>query len=122
MNTSNRRWAIFAAVVTGVVIASLVPLPGGDPERFLFGVGLDKWAHVVGYAVVSSTFARAWRDADSPAPWRVGLVAIAVGFSVGAGVELLQEPLATRTASVADAGANAVGAASGAVLWRLRNS
>ncbi|QLG61376.1 VanZ family protein [Halorarum salinum] len=127
MNGSNQRWATFAAVVTGVALASLVPVPGDGRERLLVGVGLDKWAHAVGYAAVSLTFARARgagvarREAGAGTAGRIVLAAIVVGFAIGAGVELLQAPLATRTASIADVAANAVGAAAGSLLWRLRN-
>ncbi|QLG27747.1 VanZ family protein [Halorarum halophilum] len=121
---SDRRWATFAAVTTAVVVASLLPVSGGGPERFLLGVGLDKWAHGLGYAAVSLTFARSRGSAAAPdrrarstGPLGVVLSAIVVGFTVGAGVELLQAPLATRTASVADAGANAVGAVIGGAAW-----
>ncbi len=128
---------MFAAVTATVVLASLVPLPGGGPDRFLLGVGLDKWVHGVGYAAVSATFARARtsggtgaarpKATDSTVPtgsgprWRVALAAVLVGTAVGGGVELLQTALATRTASFADAAANGVGAACGALVW-LRSS
>lgn len=119
---------MFVAVTGGVVVPSLLPVPGGGPERFLLGVGLDKWAHGVGYAAVSLAFAwarghqigSASADATPTVTGtsaRVVLAAIVVGVGVGAGAELLQAPLATRTASLADAGANAVGAVLGSAAW-----
>ena len=47
------------------------------------------------------------------------VIAVAVAAAAGLGVELLQAPLAARTASAADAGLNAVGAAAGVVARAL---
>lgn len=134
MNAERRRWGTFAAVTVLVVSASLVPVHPGGSERVLLGVGLDKWAHGVGYAAVAFAFARARTGASRPTSnGRVSVVphgrgsvplvtvlgAIVVGFAVGVGVELLQTQVATRTPSVADAVANAVGAVLGGGAWLL---
>lgn len=102
---SSRRSGTAAVVVAAVVLASLVPLSGG-------GAGLpDGPLHVVGYAAVAAAIAR-----TAPPTRRTLVVAVAVAFGVGAGVELLQAFVPGRTPSVADAGANLVGSTAGAVL------
>lgn len=100
-----RRTGTAAAVVACVVLASLVPLAGG-------GSGLpDGLLHVVGYAAVAAAVARTREPSG-----RALLVAVAVAFGVGAGVELLQGFVPGRTPSVADAAANLLGALLGAGL------
>jgi VanZ family protein len=126
--SARRRWRVLAGVVTlVVVVASLLP-----PELFLgpdtgatpdlrgpLGlVGLDKWLHALGYAVLAGTLVPAVA-ADRPGRRSLAgtvVVAFAVAAGVGLGVELLQWPHPGRTASLVDAAANLVGAAVGAAV------
>ena len=111
---NNRWWP--AVVVAAVVLAfSLVPL-GVDPGIGAgSGVGLDKLLHVVDYAALAFALAYAVRARSA----RVLLAVFVVAVGFGGAVELLQGPISTRTTSVADAGANAVGAALGTASWWL---
>jgi len=106
------RWVAVAACAT-VVVASVVRPPaalGAD----VAGVGLDKWAHVAGTAVLAVAVAAARR-----AEGRDLLVVAAAVVALGAAIEGVQAPLAHRTASLADAAANGVGAVLGVAGWRL---
>jgi len=106
------RWVAVAACAT-VVVASVVRPPaalGAD----VAGVGLDKWAHVAGTAILAVAVAAARR-----AGGRDLLVVAAAVVALGAAIEGVQAPLAHRTASLADAAANGVGAVLGVAGWRL---
>ena len=109
---STARWVVIAACAT-VVVASVVRPPaalGTDGA----GVGLDKWAHVAGTAVLAVAVAAARR-----AEARDLLVVAAAVVAFGATIEGIQASLAHRTASLADAAANGVGAVLGVAGWRL---
>ena len=109
---SAARWVAVAAYAT-VVVASVVGPPavlGAD----VAGVGLDKWAHVAGTAAITVAVAAARR-----AEGRDLLVIAAAVVALGAAIEGVQAPLAHRTASLADAAANGVGAVLGVAGWRL---
>ncbi|MFC5367880.1 VanZ family protein [Salinirubrum litoreum] len=137
-DSSRRRWLAVAGLVTlGLVGASLVPpalvfgsSPDGGATTEVLGplglVGADKWLHGAGYAVLAGTLLPAVSRTDRDrSGLRVVLLAVAVAAGVGLGVELLQWPHPGRTASVADATANLVGAALGAgvavTVGRRRN-
>ncbi|MFB6090503.1 MAG: VanZ family protein [Halobellus sp.] len=117
------RWARRLAVtwILLVLLASVV-----DPSGLLAGggsgaagPGVDTWAHLAGYAVLAWVLAAAFGGSER----RGALLAVVVASAVGVGAELLQAPIPTRTASVADAVANAVGAVVGAAsrtAWRAR--
>ena len=109
---SAARWVAIAACAT-VIVALVVGLPaalGAD----VAGVGLDKWGHVAGTAVLAVAVAAARR-----AEGRDLLVVAAAVVALGAAIEGVQAPLAHRTASLADAAANGVGAVLGVAGWRL---
>ena len=109
---STARWVAIVACAA-VVIGSVVGPPaalGAD----VAGVGLDKWAHVAGTAVLAVAVA-ATRRAEG----RDLLVVAAAVVALGAAIEGVQAPLAHRTASLADAAANGVGAVLGVAGWRL---
>jgi VanZ family protein len=124
--SSRRRWRVLAGgVALAIVVASLLPPElflgpdtGATPElRGPFGlVGLDKWLHALGYAVLAGTLVPAVAAGRSETTARTVVVAVAVAAGVGLGVELLQWPHPGRTASLVDAAANLVGAAVGAVV------
>jgi hypothetical protein len=122
--SSRERWLGLAGLVAcGLVAASLVPPTlvfgsssgGGTTTLGPLGlVGADKWLHAVGYAVLAGTLVPAVSRADSDrGRRRVVLLAVTVATGVGLGVELLQWPHPGRTASLADATANLVGAVFG---------
>ncbi len=107
------------AVAVALVGGSLVPgggaVPAGDP----LAVGADKWLHAAGYAVLTATVAYALvgADGDRHRTVTVALVALAVAVALGAVVELAQTAVPGRGFDRADLLANAVGAATAAVLW-----
>ncbi|GGJ01070.1 hypothetical protein GCM10008995_08680 [Halobellus salinus] len=116
-----RRAAVAWTLV--IVAASLV-----DPAAILKPLGASRTAgaggtggaaafataHLVAYGVL------AWLLGDGLDPntdgFRAVVTAIAVATAVGVGVELLQAPVAARTAGAPDALVNAVGATVGAGL------
>ncbi|SFR35555.1 VanZ family protein [Halogeometricum limi] len=100
-----------------VVVASVVSPPGSGPAEAtptalptLLGVGVDKWVHLGAYATTAFLGADALRARDTAS---VALAAVAA-TALGGGVELVQASIPARSFSVADAVANAVGAALGA--------
>jgi VanZ family protein len=106
-------WCAAWACVAAAIVLSLAP-SSTDPAT-----PGDKLAHLSGYAVMALCFltAAVWapRRGRGPIPDRPGKVVGAVmGFSFC--LELLQ-PLVGRTADVADAAANSLGAALGWALW-----
>ena len=109
------RWVTAALVGLAIVTASLVPPPEAASGPAFGPVGADAVAHALGYALLAVALARALASGAGAVP----LAAFVGACAVGAGVELLQWPLTYRTASVADAAANAVGAGLGVVLWGL---
>jgi len=110
------RWS-FVAVVAGVILAASVVRPTGAGATLgPFGVlGVDKYLHAVGYAVLALALAYALADRDAG---RVAVAVVLAAASFGLVVELVQLPLAYRTFSLADAAANATGAGVVALGWR----
>jgi VanZ family protein len=112
---ARRTRYVLVALVAGVVLVASVVETSGTPSAGPFGiVGMDKWTHALAYAGVTATLAYASIEND-----RARLV-LAIGLAVafGIGIELVQWPIASRTASVADALADAVGACLLALGWR----
>ncbi len=116
----QRTFATLLVAVGVVFVGSVLPLPtgGGDPGVALagpFGVGPDKVVHAVSYATIAglAVLERRTRGVRNGV---VGLVAVVVVVAAfGAGVEVVQSVVPGRTASGADAVANAVGAVVGVV-------
>lgn len=115
----RRAAAAWLLVVVGASVVDpavvLGPTPSGSSGP-LAVVGIDAFvvAHLVAYGVLGWLVVR---SLDSATAVRRGVIAAAVAATaVGAGVELLQAPLAARTASTADALVNAIGAVVGAGL------
>lgn len=99
-------------VASAVLVTSLVPLGGAGS-----GVpGTDKLLHAVGYGLLCAAVLR-WRR---PVALGGALAAIAAVATYGAGVELLQGAVPTRSPSLLDAFANALGATLVAAVWWLR--
>jgi VanZ family protein len=110
------RWAIAFAVAAAVFLASVVDT-GGAASWGPFGLlRADKYFHAAGYAAlaVAVAYAMAHRGSDLV----VVAVAVSVAVAYGLGIELLQSGLAHRSASLADAAANATGAALAVGAWR----
>lgn len=115
----HRRWWPAVAVGTVVLVFSLVPLGGASGGSVaVLGVGVDKLLHVVDYAVLAFALGYAVRVRDPTT--LLAVFAAAVLF--GGVVELLQGLVPSRGTSMADAVANAVGAALGTVGWWLRGA
>jgi VanZ family protein len=104
------RSIIMVAVGTGILLGSVVdPASLGSSGD---GAAVLSWVfHLVGYAALAA----AVRPLVGPG-WRGTAAAVAVATGFGAGVELVQLPLAYRTGSVADAALNAVGAVVGVTM------
>ncbi|AEN05911.1 VanZ family protein [Halolamina sp.] len=110
----NTRWWPVVLVAAVVLAFSVVPL-GGTASGAVSGVGLDKLLHVIDYAALAFALGYAIRARRA----RVLLAVFAAAVAFGGAVELLQGPLPTRATSLADAVANAVGAALGTAGWWL---
>jgi hypothetical protein len=109
------RYALAALVAGVVLVASVVETGGGAGALGPFGlVGLDKWAHALGYAALTAALAYASIENGHA---RLAL-AVVVAIAFGIGIEALQWPIPHRTAGVADALANAIGACLLALGWR----
>ncbi|ELZ94776.1 VanZ like family protein [Haloferax mucosum ATCC BAA-1512] len=112
--TSRRRLAVVAYAVV-ILVASVSSTPPGSlsPSGVLGLVGLDKWLHALGYAGFAFGLAFAVRGGDRHEIW----VAIAGASVYGIGIEVVQAGLPYRAFSVADMGANVLGAVVGGLLW-----
>ncbi len=111
----TRRWLPVAHIAIGLLVAAVVPTGPSEPT-ILFGVGLDKYLHAVGYGLLAGTLAGALHRGPTPAT-----IALVVGVTVcyGFGTELLQLPLAGRSFSRQDIVADGVGAVLAVGLWSL---
>jgi VanZ family protein len=114
------RLAGVLAVAATILYFSVVTPPGSGVIRTgPFGVlPYSTWLHGLAYAGLAVTLAYALQDR----PWRnrsVLVVVFLVAAGYGAGIELLQSTLDTRTADFGDLLVNAVGAAVAAVCWRV---
>ncbi|WP_256684675.1 VanZ family protein [Halococcus qingdaonensis] len=108
------RYALVVLVAGVVLVASVVEASGTPSVGPLGLVGMDKWSHALAYAGVTATLAYASIENGH------ARLALAVGLAVafGIGIEIVQWPIAYRTASVADALADAIGACLLALGWR----
>jgi VanZ family protein len=97
-------WAL-AVLAASVVDPGVAGTLGAETTLHVHAAAYAGLALAVGYALLA-------------ADRRSLLVAVAIATLFGAGVELVQWPLAYRTASALDAAVNAVGAVGGALLWR----
>ncbi|QCC48505.1 hypothetical protein [Halobellus limi] len=126
------------AAVFGLVDPSPSASAGGAATGAPFGVDVFALSHVVGYGVLAWLVAdgvgagiehdggdvgtspgsdgsdvESVAGSETAAGVQIAIAAVAVAAAVGLGVELLQAPLAARTASAADAVLNTVGATAG---------
>ncbi|MBB6646468.1 VanZ family protein [Halobellus ruber] len=114
-------WTLAVVAASLVDPAAILELLGASTTAAgAGGAAAFAVAHLVAYGVL------AWLLVDGLGPdgSNAVLVTVAVATAAGVGVELLQAPVAARTASVNDALVNAVGAALGAgsraAVGRLR--
>lgn len=114
---TRREWATLGFALL-LLVTSLVPLPesGGQQVPALLGVELDKWVHALGYATLASLLA--W--ARSARAFVAVAAAVLVATVYGAGIELLQGLVASRSTSVLDFAANSIGAILAGTVWQLR--
>lgn len=110
----GRRSLVVGLVAGAVLVASLLPLGPGTGSEGSLPVA-DKLLHGFGYAVLALSACWARRVVSM----RIAVAVVAAVALYGGVVELLQFPLATRHASLADARANAAGAVVGAGCWHL---
>ncbi|WP_411965370.1 VanZ family protein [Haloferax sp. YSMS24] len=110
-----RRTLVVLGYALAVFVASVVPTPpGGLTPTGPFGVvGLDKWVHAVGYAVLGFGCASALQARQAR---EMGIAVAAAGL-FGATIELVQALVPYRSFSLLDMGANVLGAFVGVVLW-----
>ncbi|WP_255150839.1 VanZ family protein [Halorarius halobius] len=115
------RWLRYAAValVAATVLGASVVRPAPGPDRFLLGVGFDKWLHAAGYAALAASLGYARLPAGGRLSTRALVGVALVSLAFGVGVELVQGPLPYRSLSAADAAADAVGAVAGALPFRV---
>lgn len=114
------RWSAVGVVALALLVAAVVPGGAGAPTTGPLGaVGLDKWLHAAGYLALAATLTWALdRRVDDGPDLAVAGPGLAVVVAVGYGValEVVQAPLATRSASTGDALADAAGAIVGAAV------
>lgn len=111
------RRACLAACAIAITAASLTPADAFKPVSFLAENG-DKIMHAAMYAVLTLSIGAAWQTPSHPQS-RPALAAL-VASIYGLLMEFLQGclPMLHRSFSLADGGANALGAAVGALLLR----
>jgi VanZ family protein len=105
---------VFSALL---LASSLVPKwLLGDELRGLLQ-GRDKILHVIGYAMLAAFACRAFAGREKAGMSSVFACGAALAIGYGVLLEALQQVIGGRTCSLADAGANAAGAAAGALLY-----
>lgn len=111
------RWLGVAAVAGFVFTTSVLVAP--PPQPVVPGkveiVPLDKWRHFLAYAAIAYALAYALADSDR-ARTHLAVGVFCVAMLYGIGIELWQWTIPNRFFSVADAYANAIGAAL-VVVW-----
>ena len=116
------RWRKAAAFAGVVLLASVVPVPGGGDgsgaaaDGLLGGIAPTDPFHLVGYALLAALSARAMPDGVR---WLGVAVGVTVGF--GFGVELVQTAVPWRAFAWRDAAVNALGASVGALVVGVRS-
>lgn len=108
------RWTGTAVVIAVSALYVLGPPP---PDGEAAGLGLDKVAHVAGFA----TIAAAWALAVTPRRLPLGWLALGVPLLLAGTLEILQSVRPERETSVGDVAANLAGIGLGfAAAWLLR--
>ena len=124
---------VLASVVDPAVVFEMVPgtatvAPGakvgtsGFVEAIAAHIDAFALSHFVAYGVLAWLLAAgiggAGGDEDGSRRVRRLLFVVALAAAVGLGVELIQAPLAARTASAADAAVNGLGAVAGVGVYK----
>ena len=111
------RYGLVVAVAAVILVGSVLrPDPAAVPTMGPFGVvGADKWTHALAYAGLAATLLYASVSSDHGSSRVTLAVVLTIGFGIG--VELVQWPIPYRTASTADALADAVGAGVLVFAW-----
>lgn len=124
---------VLASVVDPAVVFEIVPgtatvAPGANAGNsgvvWAIAAHIDAFAlsHFVAYGVLAWLLAAGISgigvDEDGSRRVRWLLFVVALAAAVGLGVELIQAPLAARTASATDAAVNGLGAVAGAGVYK----
>ncbi|MFH5799958.1 VanZ family protein [Haladaptatus sp. CMAA 1911] len=120
--TTRRRWFVVVLVAAVICYFSVFASPDVGVERLgpLALFGRDKWYHALGYAVLAVSIAIAASGNRRGGRYgRVLLFAVAGAVVFGIAMEFAQLAVPLRHTSALDVGADAVGAAVGAVGWWL---
>ena len=123
MNRTQLDWVLVAVFSGLLLLASLVPKEDlGDDLRQLLK-GKDKVLHGIAYGMLAVLACRALAGRGRVRMTHV-IVGVLLAIGYGALLEMLQGGFSHRSASVLDAGANALGAGSGGLLWfaAMRNN
>ena len=115
-STFDRSWIPAIAFAMAMTAASLVPASGAGAGGFvMFGpIGMDKWLHAAGFAVLIVLTA-------GPVDDRRGLIAIALlAAALGGAIELAQIKVPGRTADPADWAADLAGIGLGMGIAAIR--
>jgi VanZ family protein len=120
--TTRRRWLVVVLVAAVICYFSVFASPDVGVERLgpLALFGRDKWYHALGYAVFAFSLAVAASGNRCGGRYgRVLLFALVGAIVFGVAMEFAQMAVPLRHTSWTDVGADAVGAAMGAVGWWL---
>jgi VanZ family protein len=109
------RWSAVLAVAGVILYSSVIAVPPSVERGQALIPHLDKILHGVAYAVLGVTIAYALLRSRFSRRQRALLV-LCVAASYGVAIELVQGQITARTASVADAFANVLGALV-AIAW-----
>jgi VanZ family protein len=113
------RYAGAVAVALVVLYFSVLEPPSDGVQVVIFGVGLDKWLHVLAYATLAGALGYAGLATGERLDRRALALVCLGAVAYGVGIELVQAMLPERGFSVVDMVANGIGAALGTAPWRL---
>jgi len=118
----SRRLALVAVVALAILVSAIILTGDAVARTGPFGLGLDLWLHALAYAVLEATVLMAivgsWEPSLPTGSLSIPATLPAV-TAYGILIEGVQSLVQYRHASVADALANAVGAAIVLVGWAL---
>ena len=116
LSRTGLNWTIVAVFCGLLLLVCMVPKENLNDDLRELLAGKDKILHALAYGILAVLACRAMVGRG-----RVALAHVVVGmlFAVGYGalLEVMQGALSDRTSSMLDAGANALGAGSGGLLW-----
>jgi VanZ family protein len=103
------RWSAVLAVAVVILYSSVIAVPAGVDRGFEMVPYFDKVLHAIAYTALGITLAYALLRSRFSRRQRA-LIVLGVATVYGVVIELLQGQLTARTASIADAFANILGA------------